>query len=152
MKVQIDENRYLTGSYCIVGGLDNSIEMKALPDCEMAYITAYKLIHKIEEKKRMIEVEVPYEVEIQTPILDEEGNETGEYEEITVTEYKKEEQEVIDKFDVYFYELDEKRLEEIKKEIANPVKPEVPVTTKELNEKIVDLQQILCNMYETMNL
>lgn len=154
MKVQIDEKRYLTGSYCTVGGLDNSIEMDSLPNCEPIYYGAYKIIHESIPYMVESEREVKRERSVEIPILDEEGNETGEVGIEVEVYYEMEPYEIRMFRDEYHYELDEKMLSEIKKKIEyleNYVPKPIP-TTEEINEKVVNLQQILCGMYETMNL
>jgi len=151
MKVQIDENRYLTGSYCTVGGLDNSIEMKSLPECNPIYYMAYKIMYEQLEHKFVVAEEILKEREVNLPVLDEEGNETGEtYVDIEYY-YEVEPIEKVEYEDRYYYELDEAKKKEIDKaledlSIKEPEKN--TITIEDLSNKITSIQMALCDIYE----
>lgn len=115
MKIQIDSNHYLTGAYCYVGNIDNSVEMEQLPECDMQYYTAYKLLSKEVGKTITVYEEVNKEETIEMPILDDNGNETGETKKEIISYKSMEPVEKIVKETVYYYELDKVRKSEIDK-------------------------------------
>lgn len=151
MKVQIDSNGYLTGGYCNVGDIDNSMNMDNLPDCEVVYYPAYKILSKEVEEIITVMEEVPKQRPITFPILDEEGNDTGE------TETKTEEyteivpvEKVVTKTE-YYYELDEAKKAEIDDILKNPIPEEnKPTEIDEINQQITDMQLVLCDLYELL--
>lgn len=120
MKIQVDESLYLTGNYCKIGSLDNSIDMESLPDDEVVYYPAYQILSKQVDKPITVYESVEKEREIEVPVLDEEGNETGEYTEGTETYTEVVPVEKIIQETVYYYQLDESKLEEIMYKIDNP--------------------------------
>lgn len=151
MKVQIDNNKYLTGNYCQIGNIDNSIEMESLPKSEPIYYTAYKLLSREEERMTTVMEEVPKQRPITVPILDEDGNETGETEEIMEDYTELEPVEKPVKFTVYYYELDEAKKKEIDDMLENlPSIIENPLTLSDLNDQINDVQNILIELFERM--
>ena len=73
-KVQLDDNGYFTGSYAIVGDVENSVNAESLPQDERKYFTAYKgiptekqveesYIDGEEEKTRLVDI-IVYEWEL----------------------------------------------------------------------------------------
>lgn len=121
MKVQIDSELYLTGSYAITGDLNNSIEMEALPEGSPTFYPAYKILSKQQEKVVVVNESVEKTREIRMPIFDEEtGEETGEYTIINETYYEVEPVEHKVEYTVYYYELDEVKKAKIQHAIDNP--------------------------------
>lgn len=119
MKVQIDENKYLTGNYCLVGNIDNSIQMASLPDDDFIYFKAYKLLSRLEDKKVTVNEPVVKQRPVEHPILDADGNETGETETVMEDYIVIEPVEKIIQETVYFYELDINKKEKIQEELKN---------------------------------
>lgn len=154
MKVQIDSNKYLTGNYCTVGDLDNSIVMDILPDCEQIYHTAYKIVSEEIENKIIVYEEVTKQKEVQSPIFNEEGNDTGKYN-TEIVDYT--EIEPVDKITYvtdYHYELDDSK----KKEIDDLIKKlpsgndSKPITITDVSDRVTNVQVALCELYERLEL
>lgn len=141
MKIQIDSNNYLTGAYCYVGNIDNSVEMEQLPECDIQYYTAYKLLSKEIDKVILAYEEINREETIKIPILDNNGNETGETKEEIISYKSMEPVEKIIKETVYYYELDEAKKFEIDKIIQSSSNPKT-------SQEIIDLQLAICELYE----
>lgn len=153
MKVQIDENSYLTGSYCIIGSLDNSIEMENLPDSLPIYYPAYKIVSEQIEKKITVDEDVRKTREIQVPIYDEEGNETGEYNTIPEEYVVIEPVEKITYETVHHYEFDETRKTEIDdliKKLPSDGGGAMPTTIAEVSDRVTNVQVALCEIYERL--
>lgn len=135
MKIQIDSNDYLTGGFCIIGNLDNSIEMDAFPEDEALYYPAYQLLSKEIIKTITVNEPILKQREETFPIFDGDGNDTGET--ITeIVEYYEDnfiEKEVVEI--EYYYQLDEYKKQQIINEIQNPPAPEPSIM-----EKIEQLQ------------
>lgn len=141
MKIQIDSDNYLTGSYCQVGNIDNSVEMKHLPDCDAQYYAAYKLLSKEVGKTITVYEEVIREETIEVPILDNNGNETGETKEEVISYKSMGPVEKIVKETVYYYALDEARKSEIDKTMQSS-------SNSKTSQEIIDLQLAICELYE----
>lgn len=141
MKIQIDSNNYLTGAYCYVGNIDNSVEMEQLPECDIQYYTAYKLLSKEIDKVILAYEEINWEETIKIPILDDNGNETGETKKEIISYKSMEPVEKIVKETVYYYELDKARKSEIDKIIQSSSNPKT-------SQEIIDLQLAICELYE----
>lgn len=141
MKIQIDSNNYLTGAYCYVGNIDNSVEMEHLPDCDVQYYAAYKLLSKEIDKVILAYEEINREETIEIPILDDNGNETGETKEEIISYKSMEPVEAIVKETVYYYELDEARKSEIDKTMQSS-------SNSKTSQEIIDLQLAICELYE----
>ncbi len=149
MKIQIDSNKYLTGNYCKVGSIDNAIEMDSLPDSDPIYYTAYKLLSREIQKTITVMEEVTKYREVVVPILDGEGNDTGE------TETKQEPYVVMEPVEKsipvteYYYELDTAKKTKIDEDLNNlPV--EKPIDIKELSNQVTDMQLSICDIYESL--
>lgn len=141
MKIQIDSNNYLTGAYCYVGNIDNSVEMEHLPDCDVQYYAAYNLLSKEIDKVILAYEEINREETIEIPILDDNGNETGETKEEIISYKSMEPVEAIVKETVYYYELDEARKSEIDKTMQSS-------SNSKTSQEIIDLQLAICELYE----
>lgn len=136
MKVQIDENKYLTGSYCLVGNIENSIEMDSLPNDNAVYFPAWKILSKQVDKKVIVNEPVEKERIVQQPVLDEEGNETGETIDVVEKYTVIEPVEKIIPETVYYYELDTEKKNAIQEELDKPVEPVTPpLTPDEIQKK-----------------
>lgn len=134
MKIQIDSNSYLTGSSCILGGSDDSIEMDSLPDDKEVYYPAYQLLSR--EVMKLITVNEPVlkQKDVDVPILDEDGNDTGETETKSVEYYEDNfvEKEIVEI--EYYYQLDENK----KQQIFNGINS--PISEPSMDKKIEQLQ------------
>ena len=153
MKVQIDSNNYLTGSYSDIGDSSiNSIDMDSLPDCEPIYYSSYKIVPKQIEKTIIVIEEVLKQREIAIPVLDENDNETYELE-TQIEEYIETipvEKSVTET--EYHYELDEDKKAEIDAVLASlPSESAIkPVTLTDINNQLTDVQIALCSLYERL--
>lgn len=146
MKVQIDNNNYLTGNYAMVGSLENSIEMPNLPDGDMVFYPAYKILSRIIEEKVIVNETVLKQREVQVPVLDEEGNPTGETKTIIEEYYEIEPVEKIIEHTEYYYELDSVKKQAIIDELAQPLKPQPP-TLPEVVAQVNNIQSALIELY-----
>ncbi len=154
MKVQIDSNNYLTGNYCLVGDLDNSIPMENLPEGEQIYYTAYKIVSEEIENKITVSEEVNKQRVIKTPILDESGVETGEFNTEIVDYVEIEPVERITYETKYHYELDDTRKMEIDDLISKFPSDDGlnPITINEVSDRVTNVQVALCELYERLEL
>lgn len=151
MKIQIDSNLYLTGNYCIVGSMDNAVEMDKFPECESIYYSAYQILSKTVDKPVIVYEEIIKELPISIPIFDENG-EVIEYEEDIVESPEIEPKEIIVQETEYYYQLDENKKNQIDYEILNPPVIEVPPTPMdEVNNKITNIQLVLSELYEILD-
>lgn len=152
MKVQIDSNNYLTGNYCIVGDLDNSMVMDNLPEGEQIYYTAYKIISEEIENKITVNEEVKKQREIKIPIFDDLGIETGEFNTEIVDYIDLEPVEKITYETKYHYELDDTKKMEIDELISKfPSNDgQTPITITEVNDRVTNVQVALCELYERL--
>lgn len=145
MKVQVDSNSYLTGAYCKVGNLDGAIEIPSLPEDKEVFYPAYAVVSEEVEKIIPSQKLVMKTREIEVPVFDEFGNDSGktkiveedyeEYEDasttVTVTEYH--------------YLLDTAKKQAIQNEIDSP-------TPVEPGETMEDKVSRLENLLDTMGL
>ncbi len=154
MKIQIDQNNYLTGNYAMVGNLDNSIDMPSLPDSDPIFYSAYKILSKVIEEKVIVNESVLKHGEISVPILDDEGNDTGEVKTITGDYYEVEPVEkIIPRIECY-YELDDSRKNEIDDLIKKLPSGDdsKPITITEVSDRVTNVQVALCELYERLEL
>lgn len=156
MKIEVDQYGYLTGDLSGVGGLNdyvnNYVEMISLPDCNQAYFPAYRILSREIEKTINAYEEIIREETITVPVLDENGNDTGETE-AQVNEYT--EIVPVEKIIIeveYYYELDEVKKSEIDNAIKNipPEYAETPITLTDINNQLTDVQLALCALYERL--
>ncbi|WP_313069744.1 hypothetical protein [Lacrimispora sp.] len=154
MKVQIDSNNYLTGNYCLVGDLDNSIPMEILPEGEQIYYTAYKIVSEEIENKIIVNEEVKRQREVKFPVFDEEGNETGEFNTEIVDYVEIEPVERITYETKYHYELDETKKKEIDDLIDKLPSDDgsKPITISDVSNRVTNVQVALCELYERLEL
>lgn len=147
MKVQIDQNNYLTGNYAMVGDLANSIEMSALPNDDMVFYPAYKILSRIIEEKVIVNEPVLKQREVEIPVLDEEGNPTGETT-TTIEEYYEIEpvEKIIERTE-YYYELDTVKKTAIQDALSQPPKPEPP-SLPEVVQQVNNIQLALIELYD----
>lgn len=152
MKVQIDNNNYLTGNYCIVGDLDNSVVMDNLPEGEQIYYAAYKIVSEEIENKITVNEEVKKQREIKIPIFDESGIETGEFNTEIVDYIDLEPVEKITYETKNHYELDITKQKEIEDLIEKfPTNDgQNPITITEVNDRVTNVQVALCELYERL--
>lgn len=154
MKVQIDSNNYLTGNYCLVGDLDNSIPMENLPEGEQIYYTAYKIVSEVIENKITVNEEVKKQREIKIPILDESEIETGEFNTEMVDYIDIEPVDKITYETKYHYELDDTKKMEIDELISKFPSDDglKPITISEVSNRVTNVQVALCELYERLEL
>lgn len=146
MKVQIDSNNYLTGNYAMVGDLENSIEMSNLPNDDMVFYTAYKILSRIIEEKVIVDELVLKHREVQVPVYNEERNPTGETTTQIEDYYEMEPVEKIIEHTEYYYELDTVKKQAIQDEISQPPKPQPP-TLPEVVQQVNNIQMALIELY-----
>lgn len=149
MKVQINSNNYLTSNYAMVGNLENSIEMSNLPNDDIVFYPAYKILSRIIEEKIIVDELVLKHREVQVPVYDEEGNPTGETTTQIEDYYETEPVEKIIEHTEYYYELDTVKKQKIQDELNQPPKPNLP-TLEEVAQQVNNVQVALLDLYTSI--
>jgi hypothetical protein len=124
--------------------------MESLPEDQNIYLPAYQILSKVIQVPKKVMVEVDKEREEEVPVLDEDGNETGEYTKVMVPYKDWEEVEQMVPTTQYYYQLDETKKAEIDEAIANPPEVKKPITVEELNNHVLDTQLMISELYEIM--